>query len=169
VRFLAATNANNAVPEYLATGSYRPRPSLRTLSTAMDVGDPSNLARIRHLYAGDLTRLKQDLTARSVSDEETRTTIRQVLHRTGVVLDPHTAVGFHALEKELEGDAHVTGVLLATASPSKFAEVVETTVGKDLPIPPQLAQGLARERRVTPMAPDPGELKAFLLAEMSQG
>jgi threonine synthase len=169
VRFLAATNANDAVPEYLATGSYRPRPSQRTLSTAMDVGDPSNLARIRHLYAGDLTRLRQDLTARSVSDEETRTTIRQVHDRTGVVLDPHTAVGFHALEQELEGDAPATGVLLATASPSKFAEVVEPTVGKELPIPPQLARGLARERRVTPMAPDPGALKAFLLAEVNRG
>jgi threonine synthase len=169
VRFLAATNANDGVPEYLRTGSFQPRASRRTLSTAMDVGDPSNLARILHLYPGELTRLRQDLRGRSVSDEETRSTIRQVYDRTGIVLDPHTAVGFDALEKEMVGEPRFVGVLLATASPAKFAEVVEPILGEALPIPPQLAQGLAGERKVTPMAPHPKALEGFLLTGLPGG
>jgi len=163
VRFLAATNANDAVPEYLRTGSFQPRASRRTLSTAMDVGNPSNLARILHLYSGDLTRLRRDLGGRSVSDEDTRSAIRRVHDRTGVVLDPHTAVGFNALEKELEETPEVVGVLLATASPAKFADVVEPILGRALPIPSQLARGMAERRRVTPMAPHFGDLADFLV------
>ena len=163
VRFLAATNANDGVPEYLRTGHFEPRPSRRTLSTAMDVGNPSNLARILHLYAGKLDRLREDLTGRSVSDEETRATIRQVRDRTGQVLDPHTAVGFAALERELEERPGTLGVLMATASPAKFAEVVEPILGEALPVPPELARGMSMKRCVTPMAPDSGALESFLL------
>jgi threonine synthase len=101
VSFLAATNGNDGVPKYLRTGHFRPRPSRRTLSTAMDVGDPSNLARILHLYAGDLIKLRGDLTGRSVSDEETKETIARIQDRFGYLLDPHSAVGFAALEMEL--------------------------------------------------------------------
>jgi len=163
VRFLAATNANDAVPEYLRTGSFQPRASRRTLSTAMDVGNPSNLARILFLYSGDLTRLRRDLVGRSVSDEDTRSTIRRVYDHTGVALDPHTAVGFNALEKELEIRPEVVGVVLATANPAKFAEVVEPILGGALPIPPQLARGMAETRRVTPMAPHFRDLADFLI------
>ncbi|MGW8265406.1 MAG: threonine synthase [Longimicrobiales bacterium] len=162
VRFLAATNANDGVPVYLRTGSFKPRASRRTLSTAMDVGNPSNLARILYLYSGELTRLRRDLRGRSVTDEDTRSTIRRVHDQAGVVLDPHTAVGFKALEKELEEVPGVVGVLLATASPAKFAEIVEPILGKALPIPPQLAQGMEGERRVTPMPPRSRALGEFL-------
>lgn len=167
-RFLAATNANDEVPEYLETGRFRPRPSVRTLSTAMDVGDPSNLARILHLYGHDLDRLRRDLDARTVSDQETRDCIRRVHAQRGYVLDPHSAVGYRALEKELEegggagGDGAV-GVLLATAHPAKFAEVVEPVLGEPLSLPPELAECLERERVVSPMEPDSGALKEYLL------
>lgn len=164
VTFLAATNANDGVPRYLRTGRFRPRASLRTLSTAMDVGNPSNLARILYLYHGDLDCLRSDLKGRSVSDPETRDTIRRVHDEWGRVLDPHTAVGFLALERELEARPGTTGVLLATASPAKFAEVVEPILGASLPIPDALARGLEGERRVTPMAPDTAALKEFLVS-----
>jgi len=164
VRFLAATNANDVVPELLRTGHFRPRPSRRTLSTAMDVGNPSNLARILHLYGGDLDRIRRDVTGRSVDDDGTRATIRRVHEDTGHILDPHTAVGFQALVRELEERPGVLGVLVGTAHPAKFAEVVEPAVGTTLPVPEALARGLRRERRVTSMEPRPEELRSFITA-----
>jgi len=166
--FLAATNANDTVPELLRTGEYRPKPSRRTLSTAMDVGDPSNLARILHLYGEDLDGLRRELAARSVSDEETRATILDVHHRTRRILDPHTAVGFAALEREMEGRPGTVGVVLGTAHPAKFAEVVEPLLGQRLPIPPALARGVDAERTVIPLAPETDALKK-LLRESSSG
>ena len=163
VRFLAATNANDEVPEYLETGHFRPRPSQQTLSTAMDVGDPSNLVRILHLYDHDLDRLRGDLSGRSITDEETRECIRRVYHATGYILDPHSAVGFQALEEELARRPKERGILLSTAHPAKFAEVVEPVLGEAIPLPPELASCLERKREVTPMAPDAPALKEFLL------
>jgi threonine synthase len=151
--FLAATNANDGVPRYLSTGVFEPRPSRKTMSTAMDVGDPSNFARILHLYEGDLERLRRDLTGQRVSDEETRKAIRHVHDRYGHLLDPHTAVGFVALERALEKRSGTVGVLLATASPAKFADVLEPVLGRAIPLPPELVRGLEAERRVTPLEP----------------
>jgi threonine synthase len=153
VSFLAATNLNDGVPEYLRTGRFVPRPSIRTLSTAMDVGNPSNLDRILHLYGQSVADLRQDLTARRVTDSETLDCIRRVHEESGYVLDPHSAVGLAALEKELELRPGVIGVLLATAHPAKFAEVVEPVVGHALPIPPELSRCLEGDRRVIPLEP----------------
>jgi threonine synthase len=163
VRFLAATNANDEVPRYLKTGSFQPRPSLRTLSTAMDVGDPSNLDRILHLYGAELERLRQDVTGRSVSDPETLACMRRVWDRKGYVLDPHSAVGMAALEQELAARPGAVGVLLATAHPAKFAEIVEPALGETLPVPPELARCLDGERNVVPMQPAAGALREILL------
>lgn len=163
VRFLAATNANDGVPRYLETGEFHPRPSLRTHSTAMDVGNPSNLVRILHLYRGDLGRLRRDLRGASITDEETLDTIRRVHRDRGYLLDPHSAVGFRALEKKLAETGPRSGIVLATAHPAKFAEVVEPVVGRPIPLPPELAECLERERVVTEMPPDPGALRRFLL------
>jgi threonine synthase len=163
-RFLAATNANDGVPEYLRTGRFTPAPSIRTSSTAMDVGNPSNLERILHLYGGDLGRLRGDVGGRSVSDQETLNCICRVFHETGYVLDPHSAVGFAALEAELVLRPEVTGILLATAHPAKFAEVVEPVLGRSLPIPPELARCLEGERKVIPLDPDSEALRELLLA-----
>jgi threonine synthase len=160
--FLAATNLNDGVPEYLRTGRFTPRPSTRTLSTAMDVGDPSNLDRILHLYEGSLDALRKDLVGRRVTDTETDACIRRVHRETGYILDPHSAVGFSALEKELEARTDATGVLLATAHPAKFAEVVEPAIGQPLPIPPELAARLNAPRKVVPIEPRLDALKALL-------
>ncbi len=162
VSFLAATNDNDVVPAYLAKGIYRPRSSLRTLSTAMDVGDPSNLARILHLYHGELDALRKDLTGTRVDDEETRGCIRRVYEKHGYVLDPHSAVGYRALEEALEDRPQSLGVLLSTAHPAKFAEVVEPVLGHELPLPGALAAALERERRVVPMEPEADVLAGFL-------
>lgn len=161
--FLAATNANDGVPRYLESGRFQPTPSIPTLSTAMDVGEPSNLSRILHLYDGSLSRLRSDLLARSVSDEETRRCIRRVHEETGYVLDPHSAVGLAALEATQRSRAAPEGVLLATAHPAKFAEVVEPILGIALPVPKELARCLERPRKVTPLAPRLDALKELLL------
>jgi threonine synthase len=163
--FLAATNANDEVPELLRTGTFTPGPSRPTLSTAMDVGNPSNLDRILHLYGGSLDRLREDLVAASVSDGETRSTIRRVHQERGYILDPHSAVGYAALEAELARRPDDVGILLATAHPAKFAEVVEPILGKPLPLPPELASCMEAQRQVTPLEPELDGLKRILLGE----
>jgi len=162
VSFLAATNKNDTVPEYLLTGNLRPQPSIQTISTAMDVGDPSNLSRILHLYRDDLDALRGDVVGRSISDEETRSCIREVYNQTGRILDPHSAVGYRALEGALEARPEELGVVLATAHPAKFAEVVEPVLGQEVPVPVELAECLKRERRVTTIQPHLGALRDVL-------
>ena len=115
-KFVAATNANDVVPRYLADGIFEPQDSVRTLSNAMDVGDPSNLARIRHFYNDDVEALRRDVRGIVVDDEATREVIARVDRDHGVLLDPHTAVGWHAAERALaleEGDT--VAIVLATA------------------------------------------------------
>jgi threonine synthase len=163
-RFVAATNANDVVPEYLRSGRYRPRPSQRTISNAMDVGDPSNLARIVHLYGGDLDALRADVAGWSFTDDETRACIRDAFARTGRVLDPHTAVGLLGLQRELAGsNTDVDGIVIATAHPAKFREVVEPVIGSEVELPARLAAHLDRERRVTPIEPVFEDLRSILL------
>jgi threonine synthase len=160
--FLAATNLNDVVPQYIRNGLYSPRPSTPTLSTAMDVGNPSNLDRILHLYGNDLAQLRQDVVGQRVTDSKTRACIRRVHRETGYVLDPHTAVGFAALEKELGKRPNHVGVVLATAHPAKFAEVVEPLIGETLPIPRELTRCLEGERKVIPLEPRLGALRGIL-------
>lgn len=161
--FVTATNANDVVPEYLGTGRYRPRRSVRTLSSAMDVGDPSNLARILALYDGDLGRLQRCLTASAWSDGQTREAMKRVFDRHGYILDPHTAVGWLALEQALgeRPDAH--GVVLATAHPAKFGDIVEEAIACRVPVPEQLAAGDERPSRFTRIAPDLAELRRVVM------
>jgi len=163
IRFLAATNANDRISGYLERGHFQPRPSISTLSTAMDVGNPSNLARILHLYGEDLTLLRRDLTSRRVTDQETLDTIGRVHREHGYLLDPHTAVGYHAMEKELASETEALGVLLATAHPAKFSEVVEPVLDQEVPIPAELARCMNQERVVTEMEPEAAALRRFLL------
>ncbi len=162
VSFLAATNLNDVVPEYLRTGHFAPRSSTPTLSTAMDVGNPSNFDRILHMYGGRREALRGDVVGRVVTDAETQECIRRVHGETGYILDPHSAVGFAALEKEIETRPGITGVVLATAHPAKFAEVVEPVLNEALPIPPELSRCLEGERRVIPMEPRLDALREVL-------
>lgn len=163
-RFVAATNANDVVPQYLETGIYTARPSLRTLSNAMDVGDPSNLARIRHLYGDELERLRHDVVGRKVDDATTRATIRRVDREQGYLLDPHTAVGFRALESVLpEAGESTVGIVLATAHPAKFGETVEAAVERPIPLPRRLAERLEHPVLSEPLPNDPRELRRRLV------
>jgi threonine synthase len=153
--FVVAVNANRVVPEFLATGEFTPRPSLTTLANAMDVGNPSNLARIRDLFDDDLGALRETLWASSHPDQEIREAIREVHQRTGMILDPHTAVGYQAVRRyRREVDPDVPVILLATAHPAKFGEVVEPLLDQPLPLPlpPQLAACLERplQREIIP-------------------
>jgi threonine synthase len=161
-RFVAATNVNDVVPEYLETGTYRPRPSVRTISNAMDVGAPSNLARIQDLYDGDVDALRADVLGSRHSDKETRARMAEVFRRFGYVLDPHTAVGHLGLDRARARHPDAPPVLLATAHPAKFLEVVEPVIGQRIDLPPELAACLERERRVVRIPPSLEALREVL-------
>jgi len=163
--FVAATNVNDVVPEYLQTGVVRPRPSVPTLSNAMDVGDPSNLARILALYDGDVERLREDLVGSVHNDVETRECIERVYGSTGYVLDPHSAVAYLGVEAGRRAFGGGPCVVLCTAHPVKFREAVEPEIGSEVPVPERLEACLQAERHVTPIPPEPSALRDFLLSD----
>ena len=160
--FVAATNVNDVVPEYLRTGMVRPRPSTPTISNAMDVGDPSNLARILALYGGDVDRLRADVIGSVHDDDETRDCIAQVYRRTSYVLDPHSAVGYLGVEAGRRAFGEGPCVVLCTAHPVKFREAVEPVIGRSVPVPERLAACLQAERHVTPIPPETSAVRDFL-------
>ena len=145
-KFVAATNVYDVVPEYLSTGEYRPRPSIRTVANAMDVGAPSNFERMRALYDNDLDRMRQDVTGVAFDDARVVAEIGRLYRSTGYLLDPHGAIAWLALQDVLARDPDATGVFLATAHPAKFREVVEPAIGEPVPLPPALSEALARPR-----------------------
>ncbi len=166
-RFVAATNVNDVVPAYLQSGEYLPRASAATISNAMDVGDPSNFARIRHLYSGGgdpLNSLRRDLAGRSFDDEATRRAMREVHENRGYLLDPHTAVGYLGLKEELEAQGGGTGVVLATAHPAKFADVIRDAVGIEPPLPPALERCADLPERIVEISVDEKALREVLVA-----
>ncbi len=163
--FVAASNVNRVFPDYLETGIYEPRVSTPTASNAMDVGAPSNLERIRWLYQGDVARLRSDVRGVSVDDDETRRCIAEVHGRTGYVLDPHSAVAYRAAETVASGPSRPSGpmVILATAHPAKFPEVVEEAIGRPMPLPAALAAALEAEEQVVDLAAESDDLRALIL------
>ncbi len=166
-RFVAATNVNDVVPAYLQSGEYLPRASAATISNAMDVGDPSNFARIRHLYSGGgdpLNNLRGDLAGRSFNDEATRRAMGDVHRRRGYLLDPHTAVGYLGLKEELETLGGGTGVVLATAHPAKFADVIRDAVGIEPPVPPALERCANLPERIVEIPAEDLALRELLLS-----
>jgi threonine synthase len=162
-RFLAATNENDVVPEYLDSGVYRPRPSVATLSNAMDVGEPNNFARILHLYANDRDALRKDVEGERVSDDETLATLKRYQQKRGYLADPHTAVGLAAAEKALVRHPGTIAIVLATAHPAKFAEAVEPALGRVLPLPEALAKTLDRPLLAENLPNDYAALESALL------
>jgi threonine synthase len=150
-RFVAATNVNDVVPEYLRSGVYQPRDSVRTVANAMDVGAPSNFERIRALYDDDIDRMRRDISGASFTDARIVKAIGEVHRQHGYLLDPHGAVAWLGLQPLLEADADATGVFLATAHPAKFREVVEPAIGAPIALPSALATALARPRHSVPL------------------
>ena len=161
-RFVAATTVNDAVPVYLRSGRYEPRPSIRTVANAMDVGAPSNFERMQSLYGGDLDALRQDVVGFAYDDGRVTTEIGEVYRRYGYLLDPHSAIAWLALQEQLERDPSAHGVFLSTAHPAKFREVVEPAIGDRIQLPRALADAIARPRRSVSMAADYDSLEAFL-------
>jgi threonine synthase len=138
-KFIASTNANDVVPAYLASKVFAPQPSKQTISNAMDVGDPSNFARLLDLYLNVHSSIRKDIIGYSFSDEQTRDAMRFLYRQYQYMLDPHGAVGYLGAKKYLrESGADVNGLFLETAHPGKFSEVVEETLELKLQLPPAL-------------------------------
>jgi threonine synthase len=166
-RFVAATNVNDVVPAYLQSGLYVPRAAAATISNAMDVGDPSNFDRIRHLYSDrrdPLGALRSDLAGRSFDDRSTRRAMREVHEQHGYLLDPHTAVGYLGLKKELKARGGGRGVVLATAHPAKFADVIRDAVGIEPPLPHALERCADLPERILEIPAEDSALRKVLLA-----
>ncbi len=161
---VAATNLNDVVPEYFRSGIFTPRSSVQTYSNAMDVGNPSNLARIQALYKNDMSTLRNEMQALSILDMVTLHEIRRTYERTGYVLDPHTAVGVAAV-RMLKGDTPF--IVASTAHPAKFPDVIQKAIGKDIPVPPQLQDALNKPKLSTLIEADFSEWTDFLQRETS--
>ena len=158
--FTAAFNRNHGVANYLQGAPFAPASSVRTVSNAMDVGDPSNLERIRWLYDGDDEALRAHVRGVWITDDETVSTIEHVHRRSGYVMDPHTAVAYAAASRH--GDVSAPVVVLATAHPAKFPDVVEDAIGEPVEIPRSIRDARGRKESMSVIAPDLGELRALL-------
>lgn len=160
-QFIAASNVNRVVPDYLQTGQYKPRPAVRTHSNAMDVGDPSNFVRIREMFGDDHKRISQLIQGFVADDEQTTEAIRNLHKKTGYTLDPHGAIGYLGCHDHLqEGE---TGVFLETAHPAKFPDVVEEAIGEAIDLPPYLREIQNKEKQALQMPADYREFKKWLL------
>jgi threonine synthase len=164
-KFIAATNANDAVPKFIETGEWKVKPSIQTLSNAMDVGSPSNFVRVLEIFDKDYLRLKERMEATSVSDEETVDTMREVYRNYGYVLDPHGAVGFCALRKYLERNPDKRGFFLETAHAVKF-DSVEQIIGSSVAAPEAIKDLFSRPKRSVEMDVDYEKLKEILLTKI---
>jgi threonine synthase len=160
--FIAATNKNDVVPTYLKTGVYQSRPSVRTLSNAMDVGAPSNFTRMLDLYGSTWNMMKGDISGYSYNDGRTAMAMRSVFDRTGYLLDPHGAVGYLALKEYQEANPDTYGLVLETAHPAKFLEDVEQILGQSIAIPERLAVLAQSEKVAVQMGKDFEGFKTWL-------
>ena len=162
-RFIAANNANDIFYNYLQTGKYNPQPSKQTLANAMDVGDPSNFARIYDLYKGSHEAITSLISGATYKDEQIRATMQQCYEETGYILDPHGACGYQAL-KDLLKDGE-TGVFCETAHPAKFKEKVDEILSADIEIPQRLQEFMKGTKQSIPMSKEFKDFKEFLMKE----
>ena len=161
--FIAACNANKVVPEFLSTQKYEPKKAIATISNAMDVGDPSNFVRILELFHYQFKELKNTLSSVSISDDDTRKTIKEVFEKESYLLDPHGAVAYLALQNYLKEHRQQKGYILETAHPVKFYDVVEPVIHEKIPIPDSVEGILSKGKLSTVMEPGFENLKEFLL------
>jgi threonine synthase len=163
-KFIASTNANDVVPQYLRSGQFCPRPATATYSNAMDVGNPNNFPRLLDLCRGRLEYVQKEIWGHAATDEETLCEMKAVHERFGYLADPHTAVGVFCWEAyKLEHAEPAQGLVLATAHPAKFADVVRKAIGSAPPLPDRLAAYLKREKLSLPMSSHYEDFKQFLL------
>ncbi|MCB2406389.1 threonine synthase [Hymenobacter lucidus] len=162
--FVAACNANDSVASYLRTGDFAAKAAVATISNAMDVGNPSNFTRILELFAQSHATISSLISGYTVTDAATSATIRQVHQQTGYLLDPHGAVAFHALADYLQTRPGQHGLLLETAHPVKFPDVVEPLIDQPVALPESLADLMRQPKRSIPLAPRYEELREYLLS-----
>jgi threonine synthase len=162
--FVASTNVNDIIPKYLETGKYEPRPSIQTLSNAMDVGNPSNYQRIQALFGEEYSEVTKNIKGFSFTDKETKDAIRTVFERTGYIMCPHTAIAYLGLKKYQQTDfKELTGVFLSTAHPAKFIDVLDQDIAARVEIPASLL-ALADKPKVSEVTEAKFEkLKSYLL------
>jgi len=161
--FIAASNANDIVTEYLLSQKLIPKQAVATLSNAMDVGNPSNFVRILEIFRNQFPALKSKLSSYSITDEETIATIKTVYEKENYVLDPHGAVGFLSLERYLQSHPRQKGIVLETAHPVKFPDAVESCIGKPIDIPVSVQTIMKKEKMSILIKADYGQLKEYLL------
>ena len=162
-RFIAANNANDIFYNYLQTGKYEPKASRQTIANAMDVGDPSNFARIYDLYKGDHAKITSLISGATYSDDQIRETMKDCYAKTGYILDPHGACGYRALSEQLK-DGEV-GVFCETAHPAKFKETVDSIIGCDVEIPARLAEFMKGKKQSVAMTKDFADFKKYLMEQ----
>lgn len=161
-RFIAANNRNDIFYQYLKTGNYHPRPSVATIANAMDVGVPSNFARILDLYGNSHAAISSEISGATYTDEQIRQSVKEVYDETGYLLDPHGACGYRALAEQLrEGE---TGVFLETAHPAKFLQTVESIIGNKVAIPEKLQEFMKGVKQSVPMCKDFDAFKHYLMS-----
>lgn len=161
-KMIAATNANDIVPNYLESGTFSPRASQATISNAMDVGNPSNFVRMQQLYQDDFERIKVDVKGCRFSDDQTREAMQKVYRDQHYLMDPHGAIGYLGLQQYLQKDDSV-GIFLETAHPAKFKEVVEESVNDTIELPARLREFMSREKKSIQMNAGFESLKGFLM------
>lgn len=160
-RFIAANNRNDIFFNYLQTGNYIPKPSVATIANAMDVGDPSNFARVIDLYGNSHASIKAEIAGATYTDEQIRETVKQTYDETGYLLDPHGACGYRALTEGLQPGE--VGVFLETAHPAKFLDTVEGIIGEKVEIPAKLQAFMKGTKQSVPLSKDFAAFKQYLL------
>lgn len=163
-KIIAATNTNSIVPDYLESGIFQSRPSVSTISNAMDVGDPSNFARIMDIYSNDWEVIKEDILGYHYNDDQTAKCIQEVYQEHGYLMCPHTAVGYLAMQDFLKNHPEPTNaVVLSTAHPVKFGEVVEPLIGQAIEIPERLKSILVNDKKSISMSKEFSMFKEWLM------
>lgn len=162
-RFIAANNANDIFFNYLKTGIYEPKPSIQTIANAMDVGNPSNFARIYDLYEGSHERIASMISGATYTDEEISNAVKQCYNENGYILDPHGACGYQALKDLL--NTNETGIFCETAHPAKFKDTIEKIIGTEIKIPQRLADFMKGKKQTVNMSNDFNRFKTFLLEQ----
>ena len=162
-RFIAANNANDIFYNYLQTGEYNPKPSKQTLANAMDVGDPSNFARIYDLHQGDHKAIISYISGATYTDDQIRETMKACKASTGYTLDPHGACGYQALKDQLQDDE--IGVFCETAHPAKFKDTVESIISREVTIPDRLAAFMKGTKQSIPLSKEFLDFKSFLMKQ----
>ncbi|MBZ5859119.1 threonine synthase [Flavihumibacter profundi] len=161
--FIAACNANDVVVKFLETDHYTPQKAVPTISNAMDVGNPSNFIRILEIFNRQSGEMKKVLSANTTTDDRTKALIKEVYKKNHYLLDPHGAVGFDALDHYLQKYPNDKGIVLETAHPIKFLDVVEPLIGENIPIPAAIADTLNKEQKATVLKNEYSVLKSYLL------